>query len=420
MNSNLEMEFKKKSLFSIQKPTPFQFVWFGLMISIFGNHLNKVGLIWYVNNHFDGAMGGVILGVSMSIPMAIIGIITGVIVDRCSKLTILIAADLIQAILVFSLVFLFFITTPNLLTISIFSAVLGVVGLLSYPTIQSLIPDLSQGDKEKNTMMTSWVLGTMTTVGIIAPSVASMMVTIISVKWILFLDGISFLSSLTMTFLMIKSLKVNGINTYIPSVKKKNILVDTHTGLKFIFKHPVLAPQFITLPLLEATTYAIPFLLPNLISETVEGKAEYFGICMAIGMVGRILSMVIFPKTPLKNKRGIVFSANLVIQGVAIILIALSTNIWMIILGFFLLGIPAGMAMISLTSYIQEETPKEMRGRIFSNLKSLTTFIKPLGLIGIGAIAEWDSIHTSFLLAGILVLMGGLFLTSRSAIRKVT
>lgn len=414
-----QIKEKKESLPSKLTLTPFRYLWFGMIASLIGDHLNKVGLIWFVNNNFEGIKGATTLGFSMAIPMAIVGIFAGVIVDRLNRTTLLLAADFIRAGIVLIMAVLLTILTPNLYLISAFSIILGVVSLLFNPSVQSLLPDLAKGDHSKIVNMDAWILGTITTFSVIGPAVAGLLIPYVSIVIVLIIDGVSFLLSATLIYLMTKELKRSGVDTKVPAPKRKNILLDAKDGLSFIFKHPVLGPQFSVFPFLEAITYAIPFLLPALLIEISNGDSKYFGLLLAVWAFGRIVSMSIFPKTKFKNRRGIVFSANLFIQAFAILIISLSPNIYFMFVGFFLLGLPAGAAMISMASYVQGEMPKEMRGRIFSSMGSLAMFLIPVGTLVLGSLAQVYGAKITFAFASLILVAGGIYIASKKAVREV-
>ncbi|MFB5269533.1 MFS transporter [Paenibacillus enshidis] len=409
----------KKVEISKASPTPFRYLWFGMMISLIGDHLNKVGLIWFVNNNFEGVKGGTTLGFSMAIPMAIVGIFAGVIVDRLNRTTLLLSADFIRAGIVLTMAALLITQTPNLYMISAFSIILGVVSLLFNPSVQSLLPDLAEGEHSKIVKMDAWILGTITTFSIIGPAIAGLLIPYVPIFIVLLIDGISFLLSAALIYLMTKELRKKGIDTHVPASKRKNILLDAKDGLSFVFKHPVLGPQFSVFPLLEAITYAIPFLLPALLSNISNGDSQYFGLLLGVWAVGRVVSMSIFPKTKLKNRRGIVFSLNLFIQAFALLVISLSSSLYFMFVGFFLLGLPAGAAMISMSSYVQGEMPKEMRGRIFSSMSSLAMFLIPLGTLVLGSCSQLYGTKNTLAFASLILVACGIFISSKKAVREI-
>ncbi|MGM7684700.1 MFS transporter [Cytobacillus sp. Hm23] len=417
--AELKQNTEDDKILSLRTPTAFQFLWLGLLISMMGDHLNKVGLIWFVNNNFEGSIANMTLGFSMAIPTAIVGIFAGVIVDRFDRTTLMFASDLIRAILLFLLVFIFIFFEPNLIVISLFSIMLGVVGLFFGPATQSLIPDVAGNDKNKISKMGSWILGTRTTLSSAGPAIAGILVPFIAIEWVLAIDGLSFVLSFIMLLFMQKKLKSLGVTTKVNVPKGSNLLKDAKEGLGFILKHPILGPQFMFYPILEAVAFSIPFFLPELIKTNIGHTAEIFGLSLGIWMLGRVVAMAIYPKSPISKNRGIAFTANLLGQGVALFIISTAESIPVLLLGFLLMGIPGGFVMISLQTYVQTNVPNDLRGRTFATMGALGMLLTPLGILIIGNLSEIVGVQKTFVYSSFLLFICGIFIATKRQIREV-
>lgn len=421
MNSSREILVKNSRLTNILSfvSVGFPFLWIGMIVSLFGDHLNEIGLIWYVNNSFHGISGTMSLGFSAAIPLTVVSLIAGAVVDRYNRTRILLNADLIRAALLAILVLELLLFRPNLIIISLFTILLGIVSMLYTPAVQSLLPDIAEGNQDKIIKMDAWILTTMSTVGVISPAIVGVLIPYLTIYWILGIDLFTFVFSFLMTWIMVKQLAKNGINIGKYLSKKPNLFKSAFEGFSFIFRNPVLGPQFTAFPMLEAIAFSLPYLIPSLIKNLPGGGGWVYGATLAFWAIGRVIAMSLFPKTTLKKHRGIVFSLNLIVQGAAIIVIALSGSMWQLFAGFFVLGLPGGAAMMSMSSYIQVEMPKEMRGRIFATMRSLAMVLTPMGTILFGILSLRYGVGSTLLYTGILVAIGGLYITSRKAIRQV-
>lgn len=110
---------------------------------------------------------------------------------------------------------------------------------------------------------------------------------------------------------------------------------------------------------------------------------------------------------------------NFILQGIAVLMVALIPILWVAMIGFVLLGLPAGAAQVSMSSYIQVEIPPQMRGRVFAALTSFITWLMPLGPLVLGALAAWQGVHFAFFIIAAVFLLGGFHIASYSAVREV-
>lgn len=416
---NLHREKINERLFSLKSPSPFQYLWLGLSTSILGNHLSKIALIWYVNEQFVGTTGATALSISQTIPIAIVAIFAGVLADRFNKKTLLYIGDLAQAFIMFLLFISFTSITPTILHISIFSALSGIFGVLYSPVSQTIISELSKGRQEQAIKMNSWILSTNSVLGVIGPAMAGVLVTIIPVNIILMINALTFLFSFFMTYSMGKKLKSEGREIKAPALKRTNFFIVAKQGIGYVFTHPVLSPLFITFAFLDATTNSLTYLLPQIIKNDLNANPSTYGTALALGMIARVVSIAIFNKTKLPKRRGLIFCSNLVIQGLGVLCISVANSTLMIFVGYILLGVPSGMTMVCLSSYIQLDTPTELRGRIFSTLQATTTIFKPIWILFISFASGYIGVQNSFLFTAVILLLSGLFITSRKQIRII-
>ncbi|PGR73102.1 hypothetical protein COC43_23120 [Bacillus thuringiensis] len=398
--------------------TAFHALWISQVISLLGDQIHSIGMIWYINNNLGGLEGEMLYGFAMSLPMAIVSIFAGVIVDRFKRTSILFFTDITRAVIVGIMAMIFIFISPNLLVISFLSIILGVSGLLFKPAVQSLLPDLAGGDRDKLLKMDSWHLGTITIFSVLGPSLAGFITPYVNIETLLLIDSLTFIISALFLKVMMNKLKKEG-NYKNPSLPKKGkIFSQAREGLSYIFTHKVIGPQFAIFPLFEAIMFAVPYLLPILISEHFQGNIKLYGIFLGLWALGRILGMSLVRKTTLIHHRGLIFSLNFIVQGTALIMVTFATNEYIAFVGFLMLGIPAGAATISLSSFIQTDMPNEMRGRIFAAMTSMVMCLTPLGPIGLGFLTKQTNIQFTFLTISILLIILGLIISSFKSIRS--
>jgi MFS transporter, DHA3 family, macrolide efflux protein len=169
--------------------------------------------------------------------------------------------------------------------------------------------------------------------------------------------------------------------------------------------------------LLEGITMGVAYLLPVMLTAQKQ-DAKLFGILLGVYALGRFLGITSVKKLGLINRRGIVFTLNLILQGAALAVLSATSSPWIMIVSFLVQGIPSGAASISISTYVQDSIEPEFRGRIFSAIQSLSTILVPVSIVGLGAVAALIGVEHVFLLCSLVLVIGGLFLTTRKAVRE--
>ena len=400
----------------------FFFLWLGQVVSLLGDNFYRVGLTWYVTTKFGESVGALSLGLALSLPAILFGVIAGVIIDRSDRFKLLVITDLVRAVIVAGITLLLAYTpSSSLIAICLSASVLVVASLLFMPSLQAYLPTLAEGDKKTIVKMDTWLLGTMNTLGVVGPALAGVLLASTSIVFLIGLDALSFAFSAYMLLMMKHKSGQKGAlaSQALPPTVRKKFLPSVKEGLDFIFKHPVLRPQFSTFPVVESVCYVIPFILPAFLKDFARADSRIYGLLLALWAFGRVGGMFLVSHTPLRQHRGIVFSLNFFVQGLALFVFTIFPLQGIGLAAFVLLGLPAGAAQICMFSYIQIEVPTEIRGRAFASMSTLVTWMLPLGLLVLSALANWKGTQVTLLSISLILLLCGSFIALHRAVREV-
>jgi DHA3 family macrolide efflux protein-like MFS transporter len=400
----------------------FIFLWIGQLVSLLGDNFYRVGLTWYVTTKFGERAGALGLGLALSLPPILFGVIVGVIIDRADRLKLLVITDLVRAAIVGGITLLLaYSTSSSLIAVCLGAAVLVTASLLFTPSLQAYLPTLAGGDKQTIVKFDTWLLGTMNTLGVIGPALAGVLLANTSIVFLTGLDALSFVFSAYMLVMMRHEdgRTGEGMPPSSASSTRKKLLPSVKEGLSFILKHPVLRPQFSTFPIVESVVYVIPFILPAFLKEYARVDSRIYGLLLALWALGRVGGMFLVSHTPLRQHRGIVFSLNFFVQGMALCVFTLFPLQGIGIIAFILLGLPAGAAQVCMFSYIQIEVPTEIRGRVFAAMSTLVTWTLPLGLLVLTTLNSWKGTQVTLLSISLTLLLCGTFIALHRVVREV-
>jgi len=124
----------------------FALLWSGQIVSRLGDSLYTIALAWWVLQKTGSAAAMGVVLICSTIPMLLLLLFGGVIVDRLPRVRLMLASDLLRGALVGLIAFLSFQQWLVLWQIFVLSALFGTVEAFFYPAYTALVPDLVPTD----------------------------------------------------------------------------------------------------------------------------------------------------------------------------------------------------------------------------------------------------------------------------------
>ena len=112
-------------------------LWLGQLVSSLGDTLNYIALVIYVYQLTGSGFDLSKLSIYQILPILLISPLAGVVIDRFRRKNILIAADVIRAVLIFGLAW-----APSVTAIYALAALVSLATTFFRPTVQAVIPSL--------------------------------------------------------------------------------------------------------------------------------------------------------------------------------------------------------------------------------------------------------------------------------------
>jgi MFS transporter, DHA3 family, macrolide efflux protein len=226
---------------------------------------------------------------------------------------------------------------------------------------------------------------------------------------------------LTLAFYAVSSLMMHLINDKTPfraNPEKQSAVKILLEGWISIWTQPVLRSLHMVI-LIEAVANVvwIAAILYVFVAEVLKAGEAWWGYINTVFFMGLILGGIICTKfSPVfeKNMKLTLISASF---GVAIVTFLFGANslAWAALLLVFLSGLIHQIKGIIMHTYIQREVSAEELPKVFSAQHTLVSLAFGLSTLWFGAIAESISVEITFVIAGILLLFGGIYLM---AVRK--
>lgn len=371
------------SYLKILRNKNFFLLWFGQIISQFGDRLTQMAMIGLVYKLTPGSSFGMAKIFSLAIiPVFLISPVSGVYVDRWDKRKTMFFSDFIRFILIICIpLFFFYIKTLFPIYFCIFFAF--CIGRFFIPAKMAIIPSIVT--KKELFLANSLISLTAMIAAILGLGLGGIIVEKWGVKTAFIIDACTFfLSSLFIFFMKVKETARFNPKDILNLSKeaflkvKNSVAFEMKEGLKYLFKSSqiryVTKVKIILFSALGALyTIFIVFIQKTLSTVTL----QLGGLAIGAG-AGLFLGSLIYGK----------FGANFPVRK-TINFSLIFSGLWMIIFTYFLktypstifaffacflLGILCSPIEIALNTLIHTETQNHLLGRIFSSLEIILHF----------------------------------------------
>ncbi|HEY6412358.1 MAG TPA: MFS transporter [Edaphobacter sp.] len=384
-------------------------LWYAQIISVFGDFLALFAVISILTFKLH-ATAQQITGVQISymLPIAVLGIMAGVFVDRWPLKPTMVSSDSIRAGLVLLLIFarqpwhFYAVLAAISIVSSFFSPAQGIA-------IRSAVP--LHGLRSANALMQQVMFG----MRIVGPAIAAFMVASFGAVSCYVLDSASFVGSALIIF-SVPFLK--AASTPSPSAPPSpnaeghtalgRVWLDMKQGINFIIHHAALL--FVILAM-AAGMFVIGCFGPLIavyVRDSLHASTKFFGVSSAmigLGMLVGINGLNAFGKKLLNT---LLVYSGLFGMAIGLCILTVLPHLWSTIVGNLIIGFSVAGIIVPSQTLFQQATPPELMGRVGSTFMSIVFTAQILGLILSGILAEHTGVRQVFALCAILlvILMG--------------
>jgi MFS family permease len=384
----------------------FRLLWASQAVSQIGDGLTKVALLWFVYQLTGSALKMTIIGLLQTIPPLVLSPLLGVYLDRLPKKPVMMALDVIRAILIALVPVLYVIDALTLEVLFVLVFFTAIFSTAFGPALAASLPLLV---KPSELMSANSLLQSTTNMGIlIGPAICGVLIAWLGTENVLYVDAATFLLS-AFCLLPIK----NHLLTTAPQITKatSKITQDLLVGMRFVFREkPVLRSLLFTTVFYTLGASAFIYVLPLFVNEHIESDPLWLGwlwSSMGAGMLVTSCGLSCVKKLSRKG-RVILMATSMVVGGSALQLLAHSHSV----VGGFILVTVIGASTASFTpiawSIIQETTPNHLMGRVFTLMNTASMAMASGGMVAFGGIADTHGSVAGITMIGVVFLATGI------------
>ena len=349
-NNNLKLSFQLKELFSYKY---FCIFWICRVIGITSYQILIVALAWQLYDLTSNPLDLGLIGLFQFLPVLLLSLPAGQIVDRFHKGKILGFCFFFQSVVALWLSYSSFHESISKNSFFVIATILGVLRTFQMPTQQSLTPSLVPRHLLQNAIAFS--SSGMHTAIIVGPAIGGFLY-ILGAEIVYVICASLLALSFSLTFLIKYKHREN-----IEKISLNNLLA----GLKFILHNKTLLGA-ISLDLFAVLLGGATALLPVFAKDILDVGPEGLGFLRASPAVGALICALLMTKWPIKEKVGKKLFFSVAIFGLAMMVFGLSTNFFLSIIALIVSGAADSLSVVIRMTLIQLDTPDHMRGRVSS------------------------------------------------------
>jgi len=384
------------SPYAVLRNRRFVRLWTAQLVSTIGDALTSLtaGIIIFERTHSVLNVGLMLM--ATAVPTLIFGLVAGVVVDRVDRKKIMVASDLVRAGMVATIPFLISVDIIWLYVIVMASA---SVTQFFAPANESVLPEIASEEElgAANAIMAIAQFGS-TAIGFAA---AGFLATTGSISLIFIIDAATFLFSATMISLVHVTPMQAAEHTTIGA-----LIRDIGSGARFIAATPILrSSNLVRVPVLIAFGMTNVLLLPFALRALNATEFEY-GLQEGLTSVGFVIGSLYMARLADRLREGQWLVISYLVMGALTVVYALQTSVWWAIFLISLSGAANAPSFVAVRLINQRNTPREMRGRVFSTTYVLRDVVYLAGM-GIAGLADLFDVRIMFVLGGAAVIVAG-------------
>lgn len=373
-------------------------LWIGQAISALGSSFTGFALPLLVYNLTGSALNLAYATAAHFVPYLLFGLFIGAWSDRTDRKRLMIWTDIGRGALIATVPLL---ATLNMLDVLWLYVVLFVNSIFTiafdaakFAAVPSLV------DKDDLVTANGRIQASYSTMTILGPLMAGLLVAVMPIYELLVVDALSFVASTASLLLIRGAFNAPGKH------RGTSIMQDVGEGLRYVFGHPVLRNisfmmamvNFVSISVYsQQVLYAKVQLGADDSQVALMRAAGSFGVIVVALVAGRLRKRLSFSRVAL---------GALMLSGVMTIALAFTTNYWVAIVFVALFSGLGIMFNINTNSLRQAIAPNHMLGRVVTIAGVLAWSANPVGAFAGGLLIErTQNVGLVFAVIGVLTVV---------------
>jgi MFS family permease len=384
------------SPFAVLRNGRFVRLWTAQLVSTIGDALTSLAAGLIVYERTQSVVSVSLILIATAVPTLVFGLIAGVVVDRYDRKKIMIAADILRAGVVVTIPFLI---TASIVWLYVLVMVSASITQFFSPANESVLPEIASEEElgAANAIMAIAQFGS-TAVGFAA---AGFLASTNSIEAVFFVDAGTFLFSA----LMISLVKVDPLEVT-EHAGIGSVIRDIGFGARFIAKTPILRSlNLVRIPVLLTFGLQNVLLLPFALRALHATQFEY-GLQEGLTSVGFVIGSLAMARLADRLREGQWLVLSYIAMGLMSLLYSFQSAVWVAVSLIAISGAMNAPSFVAGRLINQRNTPREMRGRVFSTSYVLRDVVYLSGM-ALAGLADVIDVRLLFMVSSFVVIGAG-------------
>lgn len=384
------------SPFAVFRNRNFTLLWSAQLVSTIGSALTSLAASILVYRATGSALSVGLMLMATAAPSILLGLIAGVFVDRLDRKRIMVTADLLRALLVFTIPF---VIESNIAWLYVIVLLTSSVGQFFDPAQSSVLPEVASDPElaAANSLMAISSFGA-TAVGFAASGLLAQ----ISIEWAFYIDALTFLFSAGCIFLtQVPKIQAEG------DTRIATVLRNMQSGMSFLFRSPVLRSSFMILPLMGISFGLSNSLLLPFATRALGATEFQYGVQEGLTSLGFVVGSLLMARVADRLPAGQWLTLSFVAMGVCQIIYSQLSSIPLAFFFVTLSGLANAPSVVARQLLLQRSTPREMRGRVAS-VFFVTRDVSFLIGMALTGLADVVGVRELFFIGAMIILAPGI------------
>jgi DHA3 family macrolide efflux protein-like MFS transporter len=372
----------------------FIIIWTGQLFSTLSSAVVGYAVMFWLSLETGSAEVLAFSIIAALLPQLVLGLFTGVFIDRWNRKMTMILADIFIALCTLVIAMLFFTGETRISYFYILLALRSVGAAFHMPAMQASVPLLAPEDKLMRIAGVNNIIQSVSTIA--GPALAALLISLMELSWVLMIDVIGALIAC-----------VSLIMVHIPDPEKKDniqpdILKELREGFREIYGKPGLRWMFIFSVMATFFIMPVAALFPLMTLNHFSGNTYHMSIIEIAWGFGMLLGGAMLGFQQLKTYKIILINLMYLLLGLSFFFSGVlpeSGFVWFAVITVFG-GISMSVYSGAFNVVLQTMVDPAAMGRVFSMFGSITLLPAMIGLLATGFIADNIGIGNAFMISG--------------------
>jgi predicted MFS family arabinose efflux permease len=389
--------------------TAFRNLWFGLMVSRFGDQFTALALVWFILQITgSGAAVGLVI-LCFRLPPIISGALAGRLLDRYQPRRLIALDNVARALVIGSIPVLFWFGMLNMPLVYALALVAGALTPITEVGTRMLLPHLVADEELEGA--NALISLTWQVAFLLGPVVAGLAVAQLGGPWVLLIDAATFL---LMGILL----------TSIPQVARQQSSGETDRSSRFGFGTLARIPAVRAVTALSLVFFfaygPLETALPIYSLEVTRTGPTGYGLLWSAFGMGAMLGLLLLNRVASLARPGVVLAVIAVLWGLCLLPLTVFHSLSAAMLFLCLAGLAWSPYNVIETSMIQRAIPAHLRGRVFGARSTLLAAGSPLGAALGGVLLDRSTAVSVIGFSALACMIAGLCGLLSTTLRNVT